>query len=72
MDYTNKCRYRKKIVVYLSSSSETVEWLTPLVRHDDPKIEQTLENWERMFLNIARTIDHDAITISTEQVPYKN
>lgn len=72
MNYTEVCRYRKKIVVYLSRSSETVEWLTPLVRHDDPNIEQMLDRWERQLMNVARTIDHDAICISTEKVPYKN
>lgn len=72
MNYTQKCRYRRKIVVYLHRSSETVEWLTPLVRHDDPKIEQKLDSWERQLRNVTRTIPHDAICISTEKVPYKN
>ncbi len=72
MDYTDVCRYRKRITIHMSRSSEKVEWLTPLVRHDDPKIAEKLDGWERQLLNVAKTIDHDLLSIVTEKVKYRN
>lgn len=75
MDYTEACRYRKKIIIYLDRSRETLVWLTPLIRHDDPKIAYKLAKWEQKLISVAKTMEGAkiyAIGVQVEKVPYEN
>lgn len=69
-DYSNVCRYRRKIVVHTRYSGDIV-WLTPMVRHDHPNIIKTLDTYEKGLVKVAQSYnDCESIAIYTLEVPY--